>query len=88
MNFFLAAFLSLVSAFAWACDAAGPNTHVGPVTAIDHSGGTFTIIDAQTHLPITFSAPESIIKEAARGGDSLAVSFREEKGRLIAVGIH
>jgi len=49
--------LVLVSASsASACDAAGPNTHVGIVTAIDLTRKILTLKDAETTRPIAFVA--------------------------------
>ena len=49
--------LGLVSASsASACDAAGPNTHVGIVTAIDLTRKILTLKDAETTRPIAFVA--------------------------------
>ncbi|MFQ5354941.1 MAG: hypothetical protein ACE5DY_00385 [Mariprofundaceae bacterium] len=88
INLFLAAFLLLANTSAWACDAARPNTHIGPVTSVDDSGGTFTIIDAQTQRPISFFASKAVLKEAAQAKSPVAVSFREDNGRLIALDVH
>jgi len=55
---FVAAF---VPALTWACDGAGPSTHVGTVQSVDASSMTFTIIDAQTRMPIKFAANNEII---------------------------
>ena len=46
----------------WACDSLGPDRHVGQVTQIDSQAGTFTILDAQTQGPMTFSALPEILQ--------------------------
>ena len=46
---------------AWACDAMGPNRHVGVVTKIDQEAGTFMIIDAQLKKPMIFLAQEKLL---------------------------
>ncbi len=81
---FLALALCLGSAPALACDAAGANKHVGMITAVDDQAGTFTIMDAQTNQPITFAAPKAVLGKAARTKGPATVSYREEKGGLVA----
>jgi len=55
----LLAFAGLVfvsASSASACEAAGPNTHVGIVTAIDLTRKILTLKDAETTRPIAFVA--------------------------------
>lgn len=51
------------SAGAWACKAAGPDTHVGVLQSVDAKTKSFTIIDAETRGPIEFQADEAILNQ-------------------------
>ena len=45
----------------FACDQAGPDTHVGKIKAIDLAQSSFTILDQQMRKPFTFlAAPEQL----------------------------
>lgn len=55
------ALLAAGSTGAWACKAAGPDTHIGMLQSVDAQAKSFTIIDAETRGPITFSADEAIL---------------------------
>jgi hypothetical protein len=59
----MGALLAAGSAAAWACKAAGPDTHVGMLKSVDSAAGTFTIIDAETRGPIQFLADEAMLKQ-------------------------
>ena len=73
----------------WACDAAGPATHIGTVKSVDASGKKFTIIDAQTRMPITFMASNEIIDGLKEAKGSVMVNFEEVDGSsdLKAIGV-
>lgn len=71
----------LVPVFGWACDATGPNRHVGVVTKIDQKTATFTIIDAQMQKPITFMATKEILS-ALKLNNNFIVTF-EKNGQQI-----
>lgn len=45
-----------------ACGAAGPNTHVGAITAIDLTQKTFILKDAETAKPIVFVASSDLLR--------------------------
>jgi len=69
-----------------ACEAAGPNTHVGAITAIDPTGRTLTLKDAETTKPIVFV----VTSEQLRGikvADEVAVTYRVDGDRLRATSI-
>lgn len=68
----------------WACKSAGPNKHVGNVTAIDAKAKTFTIRDAETDHPMSFEATDKILKDL-KVSDRVMVGYQEEKGKMIAV---
>lgn len=61
----------------WACDAAGPSTHIGTVQSVDASSKTFTIIDAQTRMPIKFVASNEIIEGLKDAKGSVMVNYEE-----------
>lgn len=71
----------------WACKSAGPNKHVGNVTAIDAKAKTFTIRDAETDHLMTFEATDKILNEI-KINDRVMVGYKEEAGKMIAVDIH
>lgn len=70
----------------WACKSAGPNKHVGSVTAIDAKAKTFTIRDAETDHPMSFEATDKILK-GLKVSDRVMVGYKEEKGKMIAVDV-
>lgn len=70
----------------WACDALGPNRHIGVVTKIDPSTHSFTIIDAQRNKPMTFTAPKKIL-DALRLEQEFVVTFRMEGRQMQAVAV-
>lgn len=73
---------------AWACDAAGPNTHIGKVMSVDATKMTFTIRDAQTRSPITFIAKDTSIIDGLKGiNGMITVNYEEEGDDLTAVGV-
>lgn len=75
--------MSALPVLAWACDAMGPNRHVGVVTQIDPKAGTFTIIDAQKQKPVTFTAPKKVL-DAVQIKRDFIITFRLDGQRMIA----
>jgi len=74
----------------FACDAAGPQTHVGSVVSIDASKMTFTIKDAQTSDSITFVADNSAIIDSLKNAKgSIMVNYEDidDSINLKAVGV-
>lgn len=72
--------LSLVSA-ALACQTAGPNTHIGIVTAVDRQ--SLTLKDAESGMNLTFVAmPEQLTGIAVK--DTVTVVFTPEGEKLVA----
>jgi hypothetical protein len=65
---------------AWACKAAGANTHVGVLKSVDAKAKSFTIIDAETRSPITFVSDEAILKDLAGVKGTIGVSYEETGG--------
>lgn len=72
----------------WACSVAGPNKHVGEVTAVDNATATFTIMDAETRSPITFQASAAILKDVSSAKGQVMVSYEEKGDGLVAVDVH
>ncbi|MDH5324025.1 MAG: hypothetical protein OEZ68_18845 [Gammaproteobacteria bacterium] len=72
----------------WACDAAGPSTHIGNVLSVDAGKKTFTIRDAQSNSPITFAASNEIIDGLKGAKGSVMVNYEDsDDGGLKAVGV-
>lgn len=69
-----------------ACDAAGPNTHVGVVTAVDRTRSTLTLRDAEMGSPLTFLAPPDLIRGIAPK-DEVIVKFAPEGKTLRATSV-
>jgi len=89
LTIMMAAGLAMSAAMpTFACSVAGPNKHVGQVTAVDTKAGTFTIMDAETGKPITFAASAGILKDAAKANGSVMVSYEQSGGKLVAKDIH
>jgi hypothetical protein len=80
----LALVLSLVlspASAALACQAAGPNAHIGVVTAVGQN--SLTLRDAESGMNLTFVAtPEQIKGIAVK--DMVTVVFSPEGDKLIA----
>lgn len=85
----LASLLLIAPLATWACDAAGPSTHIGTVQSVDASSKTFTIIDAQTRTPIKFVASNEIIDGLKDAKGSVMVNYEEMEGSsdLKALGV-
>ncbi|MBI4638808.1 MAG: hypothetical protein HY727_20930 [Candidatus Rokubacteria bacterium] len=75
-----------VASPAFACDAAGPNTHAGVVTGIDAAKNTLTLRDAQTGKNLTFQAPPGLLKGIALK-DQVTVGFTTEGTSLKATSV-
>ena len=73
------------STTAWACKAAGPDTHVGMLQSVDAQAKSFTIIDAETRGPITFSADEAILSNLKDVKGLIAVLHERVDGVLRAL---
>ena len=71
----------------WACDGAGPATHIGKVSAVDAAAKKFTIKDVQSQGPITFKATDEIIKGLKEAKGMVTVKYHEQDGALTALGV-
>ena len=60
---FLGLFWSVPSTDVWACKAMGPDKHVGVVQKVDFEAKTFSIIDAESRMEITFGASKEILDQ-------------------------
>lgn len=83
----LAGFMLGITSESLACKAAGPNKHVGSITAINAEAGSFTIKDAETGSLISFEATRKILKDL-NVKDRVMVSYKEDEDKLIAVDVN
>ena len=68
---------------AFACELAGPNTHIGKIKSIDPAQRSLTILDRQIKKPFTFlAAPEQL--KGLSPGQLVSVKYSEMKGQLTA----
>jgi hypothetical protein len=76
------------SSAALACDAMGKSTHMGQLMSVDAKQKTFTIRDAQSQSPVTFTANNEILAGLKEASGSIMVNYEEEDGgSLNAVGV-
>ena len=71
----------------WACDGAGPATHIGKVTSLDPAAKKFTIKDVQSQGPITFVASDDILNGLKGAKGMVTVKYEEKNGGYEAVGV-
>ena len=67
----------------FACEFAGPDTHVGEIKAIDLNPPSFTILDGQMKKPLTFLAAPEQLKELSLG-QLVVVKYSKVGGQLRA----
>ena len=82
----LALFL-LVPVTAWSCNAAGKNTHVGELIAVDAGINSFTIRDVESHGPITFISDDNLIKALKDVKGMVRVRYQKEGHELRAIDV-
>ena len=84
-----ALFASLfISGATLACDAMGKSAHMGQLMSVDATQKTFTIRDAQSQSPITFTANNDILTGLKDASGSIMVNYEEKDGgSLNAVGV-
>ncbi len=76
------------SSAALACESMGPATHMGQFMSVDAAKHTFTIRDAESSSPITFTATQEIITGLKGFAGNLMVNYEEnDDGNLNAVGV-
>jgi hypothetical protein len=83
----LVAALILAPGAALACSAAGPKTHIGALNGADPANGTFSIIDAETRQPLTFSAQPQVIDALVGKQGSVRVEYEEAGDALTATDV-
>ena len=72
---------------AWACGGAGSNTHVGSLQSVDVKAKSFTIIDAQTHNPITLTSNDAVLKSLKDAKGMVRVLYEPDGNALKAVDV-
>lgn len=77
----------VTSSATWACDAAGKTTHIGSLMTVNAEQNSFTIQDAQSHNPITFTASHEIIEGLKDAKGNVMVNYKEDGDSLTAVGV-
>lgn len=82
----LAAFLATPIA-AWSCSAAGENTHVGELIAVNVEINSFTIRDAESQSPITFISDDNVIEALKNIKGMVQVLYQEEGHQLRAIDV-
>ncbi|MGH7409677.1 MAG: hypothetical protein ACREJ6_01240 [Candidatus Methylomirabilis sp.] len=68
---------------AFACELAGPNTHIGKIKAIELARSSLTILDQQMKKDVTFQAAADLL-EGLSLGQRVAVKDSEANGKLKA----
>ena len=76
-------FVLATAAPSLACESAGPNTHIGVVTAIDGQANTFALKDAESRMNLTFRATAEQLRGLAVG-DHVTVTYSEDGKALRA----
>ncbi len=77
-----------VSGATFACDAMGPSKHMGQLMSVNADKNTFTIRDAQSQSPVTFTANSDILTGLKGASGSIMVNYEEnDAGGLNAVGV-
>ena len=72
---------------AWGCSVAGPNTHIGTVTAVDTGQHTLTMKDAETGENLTFVAEKPEMLKGIAPRDQVTVVFTAQGKTLRATSI-
>ena len=84
----IAALIFAASGAVFACGGEDSGKHFGQVTSVDPAKSTFTIRDAETRAPITFTADQAVLSKAKSAQGSVMVNYEEnEDGRLQAMAI-
>jgi hypothetical protein len=83
----LVAAAMLAPGAALACTVAGPKTHIGALTDADPANGTFSILDAETQQPLTFSAEPQVIDSLVGKQGPVRVEFEEAGDALTATDV-
>ncbi|MDX8405318.1 MAG: hypothetical protein R8K50_04125 [Mariprofundus sp.] len=86
LKIWMVAITLLAAGPAWACDAAGPDIHVGQVSSVN--GNSFTITDAQSGGPISFTTAGDMHGKAPKQGDAVSVKYSKGEKGLVAESVH
>ena len=76
--------LLLAPALALACGPDSAKTHIGKLTGVDTSAGTFSIVDAETGQPLTFQAAQELLQGLAGHDGNVSVRYENMGGMLTA----
>jgi len=79
--------LAAMSTTVWACRAAGPNKHVGVLLSVDEAANSFTLLDAESHRPITFLAADKLLSTLPHASRRILVDYRIDGAKLRATKI-
>ena len=71
---------------AFGCTAAGPDAHIGSVTAVDGEKGTLRLKDTESGMELTFVAPPDLLK-TVKVNDAVVVKYKTEGKTLRATSI-
>jgi hypothetical protein len=71
---------------AFACTAAGPDAHIGTVTAVDSEKKTLRLKDAESGMDLTFIAAPELLK-TVNVNDQVTVKYKPEGRTLRATSI-
>jgi hypothetical protein len=82
----LAVFVLSAAPVALACESAGPNAHIGTVTAVDVQKNTLSLKDAESGMKLTFVASPDLLK-TVKVNDQVKVTFTEDGKTLRATAI-
>ena len=76
----------LSASLAFACTAAGPDAHIGTVTAVDSDKKTLRLKDAESGMELTFVAAPELLK-TVKVNDEVTVKYKPEGKALRAMSI-
>lgn len=76
----------LSAPLALACTAAGPNAHIGTVTAVDGEKKSLSLKDAESGMELTFVAAPELLK-TVKVNDEVTVKYKPEGKTLRATSI-
>ena len=71
---------------AFACTAAGPDAHIGTVTAVDSEKKTLRLKDAESGMELTFVAAPALLK-TVKVNDEVTVKYKADGKTLRATSI-
>jgi len=83
------ALVLLTSSAVFACGGENSGKHIGQVTSINGTGKTFTIMDMESRMNITFNANAEIMAAVKKNPNgNIMVNYEEnDEGALRAMGV-